>query len=99
MQNTISVDGFLEIRCRCKKKNLPLECWSLLGGPSLNTLLNHDYSLSPYIDIRYCPECRRMIKVTINNLTDIPIIESLPKEQRLNFIKPEELFKFLEVRR
>jgi hypothetical protein len=90
---------YLEIRCRCKKKKLPLECWSLLGGPSVNVLYSHDYSKSPYEDIRYCPECRRMIKITIPSLNDIPVIEALPKGSRLNFIKPEMIFKFIEVHR
>lgn len=90
---------YLEIRCRCKRKQTPLECRFLLGGPSLDTLYNHDYNISPFIDIRYCPECRKMIKITINNLNEIPSIEALPKEQRLNFKRPEDIFKFIEVYR
>jgi hypothetical protein len=98
MRNSNDEAEYLEIRCRCKKKKLPLECWSLLGGPSLETLFNHDFTISPFEDIRYCPECRRMIRITIKNLNDIPIIEALPKGIRLNFVKPETVFKFIEVR-
>lgn len=88
---------FLEIRCRCKQKNTPLECRSLLGGPSIDTVLNHDFSSAPFIDIRYCPGCKRMMKITITDLTTIPVIEALPKQYRLNFKKIEDLFKFVEV--
>lgn len=90
---------FLEIRCRCKQKNTPLECRSLFGGPSIDTLLNHDFDSSPFIDVRYCPGCKRMIKITINSLNQIPIIEALPKHEKISFKKFEDVFKFIEVHR
>jgi hypothetical protein len=90
---------YLGIRCRCKKKDSPLECWSLLGGPALDTLYAHDFDKAPFVDVRFCTECKRMIQITIFNLNEIPIIEALPKEQKLSFKKPEDIFQFLEVHR
>lgn len=90
---------FLEIRCRCKRKDSPLECRTILGGFSLETLLSHNFEVSPFIDIRYCSLCHSMIKVTIKNLEEIPLIEAMPKSERIAFVKPENLFKFVEVHR
>jgi hypothetical protein len=90
---------YLKIRCRCKQKNTPLECRSVLGGPSLETLYNHNFEVSPFIEVRYCRECHKMSRITIKNLHEIPLIEALEKEEKISFVEPEAIFGFVEVHR
>lgn len=91
---------FLEIRCRCKHKNIPkLDCWSILGGPSLDTLRRYDFEKGPFVDMRYCINCQRMVKITIKNFDEIPIIEAVPKAERVSFKKIEDIFGFVKVKR
>lgn len=90
---------FLDMKCRGKQKNTPLECKSRIGGPSLKTLMNHDFSKSSFIDIRLCPKCG-WIKVTIENLETVPKMEVLGKKNVvIDFESPENVFKFMEIRR
>jgi hypothetical protein len=91
-------DEFLKINCRIKQVNTPLECRAPLGGPSLVTLYNHDFSVSPYVDVRYCRKCRALICVTIKNLQEIPVMETVAASS-VEFKPLEEVFGFVEVHR
>lgn len=90
---------YVKFRCRCKQKNTPLECRCPLGGISVDTLLSHNYKDSPLRDIRYCRDCRRMIEITIKDLDSIPVITALPRDERIDFVEPEEIFRLTEVHR
>lgn len=88
---------FLGFRCRGNKKEFPFRCRGLIGGPSINTLFKHDFNTEPFVDVRRCPECRHWVRITITNLENIPVIEILQKDERLDFKEPEEMFSFIEV--
>ena len=90
---------FLELRCRGKQKKTPLECRSLIGGPALETLESHDFSKGPFVDVRFCHECRKLVKITINSLDLIPEMDQLPKSTRVDFVKFDRIFRFLKVKR
>jgi hypothetical protein len=91
-------DEFLKINCRIKQVNTPLECRAPLGGPSLSTLYSHDFSVSPFVDIRYCRKCRALIRVTIKSLREIPVMETIAADL-IEFKPMEEVFGFVEVHR
>lgn len=88
---------FLEIRCRYSQKNTPKRCRSILGGPALDVIYNHDYEKSSYTEVRYCSNCRSWFKITIKSLNAIPVVEPIPENEKVNFKKPEEVFCFVEV--
>lgn len=90
---------YLKINCRGKQKNSPLDCRSPLGGPSLDTLLNHDFTKAPFVDLRYCRNCRTVFKVTIKALDQIPVVEAVPKDEKIEYKSMEEVFGFVEVHR
>ncbi len=90
---------YLRFKCKRKQKNTPLECRGMLGGISIETILSHNYKDSPFKDIRYCQECRRMIEITITDLDSIPVMVALPKDEKVDFVDPEDVFRLIEVHR
>lgn len=92
-------ERYLRVRCRGRRKNTPLDCRSSLSGLSLDTILNHNYDERPITDMRYCRNCQTMFRITINNLNEIPVIEAVSKDEKINYVEMEEVFGFVEVRR
>lgn len=92
-------DVFLDIVCKNQQKNTPLECRHHLGGPSLDTIFSHDFSVSPFVDIRYCPKCRVLIRTTIKSVKEAPVIEAVTLGVDVEFKSLEEVFGFVEVHR
>lgn len=90
---------FLKLKCRGRQRHTPLECRTLIGGPTLETLQSHDFSKGPFVDVRFCHECRRWNKVTLISLDGVPEMEVLPKGTKINFIDFSSVFRFLKVKR
>lgn len=59
-----------------------------MGGPSIETILSHDFSKGPFEDLRYCPKCKIFWRVIIDDVNMIPRYTMLNKEEKIKFIKP-----------
>lgn len=92
-------DVFLDIVCKNQQKNTPLECRQHLGGPSLDTILSHDFSKAPFVDVRHCLKCRTLIRITIKSVKEVPVIEAVTLGAEVEFKPLEEVFGFAEIRR
>lgn len=89
--------AYIGFKCKYTKKNAPSECRALLGGPTVETITNHDFNKSPFKDVRFCHACRKWIEITIDSLKSIPVIRALPKDTVIDFKKPEDIFAFTVV--
>jgi hypothetical protein len=89
-------DEFIEIRCRriIPEKGPSFECRQLVGGPSRESIAALK---EPFTDVRFCPECHGGIKTTFFPDGRIPLTEMLPAGSRINFVRPEAVFTFVEV--
>lgn len=98
-QKAETVATHLDFKCRGDQKNNPeYTCGVRLGGPALDSLLLHDFKSSPLVDVRHCPKCG-WVRITIRGLDVPPLMEVLGKQVRIDFIKPEDVFKFVEIRK
>lgn len=82
---------YLEHRCPNRPyADRPLqECRSEMAGPSLDTIRAHDFKQGPFEDLRYCPKCHCMIKVTIvDSETNLPSYELVPENEVVDFVQP-----------
>jgi len=83
------VDSYIEYRCPniYTHNGKKYECRAELGGPSIKTLLSHDYS-TPFKDLRYCPKCHVFWEITTKNSEGLPEYVLLPRDTKIKFLKP-----------
>ena len=89
---------FIEIRC----PNEPYyerhtQCRRDMFGVSLKTLRAHDFSSGPFVDIRICPRCSILYRVTIESMQAIPTMEALPEGEKLETVGIERIFGSINV--
>lgn len=83
--------SFVKFKCRLPKKNNPdFVCGRMLGGPTYNSILIHDYSKGPFEDVRYCDK-HGFIKITLTDLNSPAVQESLLSDD-VDMITAESVF-------
>lgn len=91
---------FIGLLCKAKQANTPLDCRNPLGGPSVASVMNHDYFKGPFEITAYCKKCHRLNRVTLSSIKSIPVIEVIDRDDHsVEFKSIEDIFAFAEVRR
>jgi len=83
-------DKYLRFECpNCPSKSRSaMECRRLMGGISLNSLIDYDFNV-PFVDIRHCPTCSIFWKITIKGL--MYPIQYEPYDGYIDFVNLDQL--------
>ena len=80
---------YLEHTCpNCPTEGTHFTCLGEMGGPSIDTILAHDFSKGPFEDLRYCPKCRIFWRVIIDDADMKPKYIMLDKKEKVQFVRP-----------
>jgi hypothetical protein len=84
---------FVKIRCPNE------QCTHIVGGPSVDTLLEHDFDLGPFEDLRYCGGCNTMFLVKMDGLEHPVRIVAAEKGEKFSMVDPTDVFDFVTISR
>jgi hypothetical protein len=88
---------YVHFRCpNLYRQDSDIECRHTLGGPAIETLKVHDWDF-PYIDTRYCPDCKAYYRITIRGMHDMPKFVMIDRDKKMPFTELENVFPLVKI--
>jgi hypothetical protein len=87
---------YLRFRCPNRPTDSSTECRHTLGGPAVEVLRTHNW-VNPFVDIRYCKDCKAFYKITIRGFGSIPKIVMIDRDKQIPWVEADKFFPLVTL--